>query len=118
MMCYLCRMTWTILWALLGLMLAGWLSCFTVTAEITKPGKGVYLSGDVILGKYQSPLNNGISDWTGRQTDDSCVLVVYSMCQISNFTGNPQQTNSKVRFDYSRSKIVGKNCQLIVKSEE
>ena len=55
-----------ILWALLGLMLAGWLSCFTVTAEITKPGKGVYLSGDVILGKYQSPFNIGISDWTDR----------------------------------------------------
>ena len=44
-------MTCTTLWALLGLMLAGCPCWFSATAEVTKPGKGVYLSGDVIIGK-------------------------------------------------------------------
>ena len=44
-------MTGTTLWALLGLMLAGCPSWFSATAEVTKPGKGVYLSGDVIIGE-------------------------------------------------------------------
>ena len=44
-------MTCTTLWALLGLMLAGCPSWFSATAEVTKPGKGVYLSGDVIIGE-------------------------------------------------------------------
>ena len=41
-------MTWTILWGLLGILLM--LVGSFATGEIMKPGKGVYLSGDVILG--------------------------------------------------------------------